>query len=151
MPSNWSCDHRELTLFAYHSRMAPTIVRKEMLTAMSLATNDVRSGVRQIGPRKSGKLMDTLSTKTGMSGSGVQGEVKTNRPYAQWVNDGRGPVVAKPGGVLVFEVGGKTVFARKVRAFAGYRFMERGLAASSPAVERRFEEAMSRVGKAWLG
>lgn len=52
-------------------------------------------------------------------------EIGPNVPYAVWVNDGRGEVLAAPGKFLHFVIGGRDIFTKRVRAFPGYRFAER--------------------------
>ena len=56
-------------------------------------------------------------------------------PYAAAVNTGRkafGPINAK---ALRFQIGGRVIFAKRVRAFAGVHFTTRGLAAAKPSFD----------------
>ena len=50
-------------------------------------------------------------------------ELQARAPHSVFVEHGRGPVQAKPGGVLRFVVGGRVVFAKRVGAARARPFM----------------------------
>jgi hypothetical protein len=59
-------------------------------------------------------------------------KVTSTNPHTRYVNDGTRPHTIRPrrpGGVLAFQVGGRTVFARLVHhpGFRGTHFLERAL------------------------
>lgn len=73
---------------------------------------------RRVGV-KTGKLKASIDSRLVPSiGRGYNVEVFASAPYAQFHHDGtKGPypiVPKSPGGVLVFQVGGVTVFTRRV-------------------------------------
>lgn len=128
----------------------PKVAQRELLKGMRLATADTRSNVRQIAPYKSGKLRSNIDTTVRQTATEVRGEVKilgSKVPYAYWVDQGRGPVVAKPGKVLRFWVDGEMVFAKFVKAFPGYHFMEKGLKASEGQINRALDAAADRIAR----
>ena len=70
----------------------------------------------------------------------------TGFPYPIPLEEGRGPIVAKPGKTLAF-VGddGKMVFRKKVKGFTGIRFMGRALDNSVPEIEATVQDGAERL------
>lgn len=67
-------------------------------------------------------------------------------PYPIVLETGRGPIEAKPGRVLVFPgKDGKTVFTKRVKAYAGNQFMSRALETAKPFIEARVDKATQRL------
>ena len=60
-------------------------------------------------------------------------DVEARAPHARFVENGRGPVVAKKGHFLRFVVGGRVVFARRVRAVRARPFMRSAVKVMSAA------------------
>lgn len=59
--------------------------------------------------------------------------ISSDEPYSKYQHDGtRGPIVPRRAKVLRFRVGGKTVYARKVRGISGIKFLTRALDKVSP-------------------
>jgi HK97 gp10 family phage protein len=65
----------------------------------------------------------------------VRGKPRDPRFYAHIVERGRKAVTAKKGRKLAFEADGRTVFARRVRAVPGTRFMSRAWQSSKGPAE----------------
>jgi hypothetical protein len=67
-------------------------------------------------------------------------------PYPIVLEEGRGPITAKPGKVLVFPgKDGKTVFTKRVGPYAGTKFMSRALDTARPFIEARVDAATQRL------
>ena len=54
--------------------------------------------------------------------------------YAVAVEYGRGPVVARPGKMLRFTIGGTVIFEKRVGQAKGQRFLERGIQQAMPTI-----------------
>lgn len=94
---------------------------------------------------KTGHLRRSVTFTTTVQGFAVETKVGTNVPYGRYLDEGtraHGPVRAR---VLVFQVGGKTVFARRVRGITGDRWFTGSWDASKPEVRREFAEVPKRI------
>lgn len=77
----------------------------------------IKVKARQIVPVKSGRLRNSIKVQQShdLKGQFTSGyEVAADAPYAAFVHDGTRPHVIEGNPLLVFQVGGTTVFARKV-------------------------------------
>lgn len=63
-------------------------------------TRDVARLARSTVPRRSGELRRAHRTEVSTSGGRTVGRVIADTDYAVFVHEGRGPVRARPGGVL---------------------------------------------------
>jgi hypothetical protein len=90
-------------------------------TMRKLGRAITRTARRRVNVR-SGHLRSTLGDRTAVLGPTVLTEVYATARYARWVHDGTRPhvIVPRRARVLRFEVGGRTVFARRVN-HPGYR------------------------------
>lgn len=146
-----------------------TFVRKYGVEADRKLMNELTTGFKRGGTHvqraanrlitggESSRLAKASTVRTTVSATQITSTISwanarsaTGFPYAAAYDGGRrafGPVRAK---ALRFEVGGRVVFAKHVRAFAGTRFMARGLAAARPQVNAEARAAVARF-TAWLG
>jgi len=69
------------------------------------------------------KSKGSVSKAIGVSQTQDGYELQARAPHSVFVERGRGPVQAKPGGVLRFVVAGRVVFAKRVRAARPRPFM----------------------------
>lgn len=67
--------------------------------------------------------------------------VYTDLKWAKYVEEGRGPVEAKDGGVLCFEVNGETIFAKRVSAYEGRHDIPKVINSVEPRIEGLFKKA----------
>lgn len=124
---------------------APEILKQELI----LADQELlRAGIRYTviaAPVDEGVLRASISflEHAHWTGGGVSGSYGTNLLYAAQRNFG-GPIFAKPGGWLVFEIDGKTIFAKRVDQ-KGSHYMEAGMDQVEPLVAVTFEKALERV------
>lgn len=90
--------------------------------------------------RTKGKLKRSIVVKKRGKGA----ELSATAPYAGFVEHGRGPIVARPGSFLVFQVAGRTVFAKRVGPQRANPFMKpaRDAMEKSSAVETVIAELM---------
>lgn len=89
---------------------------KARLTGANTAST-VESRLRRESPVASGNMRAYTTAKSSVAASGVRIDIKVDTPYAHIVARGQRPhaiTARSPGGVLVFQSGGRTVFARSV-------------------------------------
>lgn len=96
----------------------------------------IQSVARGGAPMRTGNLRSAIKMKeakrAGPKGRRAEVFIDTKQaPYGVWVNDGTGiygskhkKIYAKPGNMLVFEVGGRKVVTRSVKGQKGQHFME---------------------------
>lgn len=92
---------------------------------------NVLAAAKKGAPVLTGRLRSSLGIQVGKSRGEVVARIGTNVNYARYVHDGTGifgpkstPITPKrQGGVLKFEAGGKTVYARSVKGMRGRPFM----------------------------
>lgn len=77
-------------------------------------TGELRGSIRALPPRQVGRRLDIV--------------VEATAPHARIHHEGRRAITAKPGRRLVFQVGGKKVFAKHVRGVAPNRYLSDQLA-----------------------
>jgi hypothetical protein len=89
----------------------------------------VRDRARGFAPVRTGKLRNSIRFETIERNSDLTRiNIQTNNtPYAIYQEEGIGPVVAPPGGILRFQPKGMTsfIFRPRTRGFKGTHFMKR--------------------------
>jgi hypothetical protein len=132
--------------FATRLNAAPQIVGEEMTKGVDRLTIQGEAFTKADTPVKTGNLRRSIAHKPATFGGGVaRGSWGTATPYAKWVEEGRGPIVAGPGKVLRFEIGGTVLYRKRVRGAAG-RFMFRNATARiRPMVAREFAAVGKRI------
>lgn len=67
--------------------------------------------------------------------------VYTDLEWAKYVEEGRGPVTARPGGALCFEINGEKIFAKRVKAYQGRHDRNKVINNIEPRIEGLFKKA----------
>src|SRR5690349_14933235 len=101
--------------FAFSAKLAaaPRIVQTEMTRGIDRLTLQGEGFAKQAAPVKTGHLRRSITHTAATFGGGVaRGTYGTATPYARYVEDGRGPVVAR-GRALRFQIGGRTIYAKR--------------------------------------
>jgi hypothetical protein len=131
---------------------APEVMRMESGRAMLESLPVVEADVAIRTPIVSGRLITSLQTGFSAYGMSAQGTVSTAVPYAPFVEEGRGPVEARPGHMLRFRGrGGALVFRKRVGPAAGRHMFREGLDAALPWVRELFARAAERVAASIAG
>lgn len=106
-------DFRDLATLRDRLRSAKTNVRRVVMSEMDKAADDVKMKMRELAPVDTGNLRDSIRVIK-IAGTYEIGPI--NVPYARAQEYGAKPhvIVAAPGKVLVFRVGGQTRYATKV-------------------------------------
>src|SRR5690606_39028417 len=102
-------------------------------------TERVADRCRVLAPNRDGTLRSSIRTAVRVSGTKVVGHVYSDLDYSVYVQRGTGlygpagrPIRPRRSPFLVFDVGGRTVFAREVRGTPPQPFMLEALRAGSP-------------------
>lgn len=127
-------------------KAAPGIIEAADREAMGKSVFVVEAAVKSRTPRVTGRLFSSINGRTSTIG-GLHGSVRTNVHYARYVESGRGPVEAKPGGFLRFRIGGRWVYRKRVGPAAGRFMFREGLAASAGQVKDIFRDAAKRAAE----
>jgi len=95
---------------------------------------------------KTGHGRRSIAHKPATFGGGVaSGSWGTNVPYMKIHEDGRGPVVASPGKMLRFEIGGKVLFRKRVGPAAGRHMFRKAAIQVRRMVRMEMSAAMRRI------
>lgn len=105
------------------------LVADRIVTPM---TEDVLDEARRRCPRRGGDLERSLTYQVDVRGPEVVGAVYTDVEYAPYVHEGRGPVEARPGGVLGPLPAPYPRFVRRVAAAEGQPWLLESLRSAQP-------------------
>lgn len=148
--SSITVDASEVLALASRMAGAPAIIQRHLVQGVTRAGHLVEGRAKGNAPVKTGHLRRSITTRVSGSAGGAQAIVGTNVPYARWVEEGRGPVVAR-GRALRFEVGGKVVFARRVGPAAGRWYMRKAFQASQGQVRTIVRQAAQQAAQEVIG
>jgi HK97 gp10 family phage protein len=107
-------DYRELTALRDRLSRAKAQIRTAVMSDMDKAAEQVKEQMRQLVPVDTGTLRDSIAVVKDGSTYHI-GPVGVE--YAKYVEYGTKPhvIMAKAGGVLAFQVGGSTRYAKSVK------------------------------------
>lgn len=117
--------------------------------AVKLTALDVWGNVRENSPVDHGRLAGSWSMKRM---SALQYRVSTAVKYAAWVNDGTGiygsgkPITPKRARALVFQIQGKTIFARSVKGQRGQKYVEKSIHQTEQRKNEFVTMALAKAG-----
>jgi hypothetical protein len=119
---------------------ADRVIQRHLVAGVTKAGLLVEGRAKGNAPVKTGTLRRSITTRATSLGSGAQAIVGTNVPYAKWVEEGRGPVVAR-GRALRFEAGGTVIFRKRVGPAAGRWYMRRAFRSSEGQIRAILQQA----------
>jgi hypothetical protein len=141
-----SVDLGDIGDFNRRMQQAPQIIREEMVKGVNNATSAGTRQAHAYAPVKTGFLRGTIIRQpAAFAGGTVTGSYGTNTTYARIVEEGRGPVVAKPGKYLRFEIGGKVFFRKRVGPAKGKFYMKRSRQWLEPQLSAEFRAVAQRI------
>lgn len=117
--------------------------------AVKLTALDVWGNVRENSPVDHGRLAGSWQMQRL---SALQYRVSTAVKYAAWVNDGTGiygsgqPITPKRARSLVFEINGKTIFARSVKGQRGKKYVEKSIHQTEQRKNEFVSMALAKAG-----
>lgn len=111
-------------------RVGKAAGRDSIVKAARVTEKRARRNLRRAGAYRTGNLL--RNTRAGVVRSTTTGDavyVEAATFYALWVENGRGPVHARPGGVLAFvpKGGSRVIFRTSVGPAKGIKFLRRAL------------------------
>jgi Bacteriophage HK97-gp10, putative tail-component len=117
---------------------AEPIIRQEMVAGMQRVALTVEGSAKRFAPVQTGHLRRSITHNVTALGANIIARIGTNVPYAIYVEEGRGPIVARPGRWLRFTIGGVVIYTKRVGPAKGQHFMKRAIAVNRAAVVREF-------------
>lgn len=134
-----------LAEFARSYGNARTIIEEEMTNGVNRAAMAGEAQAKRVAPVKTGHLRRSIThTKASFAGGTATASYGTNVPYARWVEEGRGPVVAK-GKALRFTIGGKVLFRKRVGPAKGKFYMRKSREWLEPQLNTEFRAVIVRI------
>lgn len=150
--SSITIDTSEITALANRMEGAPRIIQAELTEAMREGTQLVTQRARQIAPKgKTKELSRRITPEVRVLGLNVEGIVTAQARHSRWIEEGRGPVVARRAKALRFEVGGQVLFRKSVGPAAAQPFMRPALRQSELQIRTAFRDATRRAIARLLG
>lgn len=149
--SSISVDASEVIALASRMAGAEPIIRQCLLQGVDRAGKLVEGSAKGNAPVRTGHLRRSITSRAEAVGSGAQAIVGTAVPYARWVEEGRGPVVARRGRFLRFEIGGRVIYARQVGPARGQWYMKRALQSNRGTIIRILRKAARDAAAAVIG
>lgn len=144
--SDFRADTSDIRRFAARMTGAGRIVDDELRRAVDRCTLAGEAESKRLVPVKTGHLRRSITRAAAtVAGGTVRGRWGTNVPYARHVEFGRGPVVARPGKVLRFEIGGRVLYRKRVRAARPRPFLFAAARRLRGQFRREFEAASARI------
>lgn len=126
--------------------IAPAKATEALKRAVNKASLTIEREAKARAPRRTGTLARSIHTELATSSiHAVTGKVGTNLSYAVHQEYGVRPFGVRRAKALRFNVGGKVVFAKRVRGFKGRFYFKGAIEAARPKITQFFEEAVSEV------
>lgn len=147
-----SIDTSEITQLVNRLNAAPRVIQAGMTEAMRESTQLVTRKARQIAPKGETKNLSTnIHPEVHVRGLNVEGVVTAREHYATAIEVGRKAFGPKTKKALRFEIGGKVIFAKWVRAAPAQPFMKPALQQSEQQIRATFRVAANRAIRQALG
>lgn len=144
--SNVTFDATEMFEFAGRWDGAEQIVGQELTRGIDRVTIRAEAITKQNTGVKSGHGRRSITHKPATFGGGVaKGSWGTNVWYMKIHENGRGSVVASPGKMLRFEIGGKVLFRKRVGPAAGRFMFRKAMIQVRPMVRREMQASAQRI------
>lgn len=124
---------------------AQRIVMDELVTAGQRSGKHARDRANALLKHQSGKLGKSAKISTQANANQVNTIVEWTALHAQWVDRGRGPVVAKRAKFLHFFIDGQEFFRKRVGPAKAQHFTDRGLQAAEALIIAEHQRAADRI------
>ena len=146
--ASFEIDVEGLPAFEAALAAVPAALTRNLLTAANQSALYGESIAKQSAPVWMGLLRDSIqATPAVQAADGVSVTIGVGAAYAAYVEYGRGPIEARPGGVLRFVTrDGTVVFTKRVGPAKAQPFMQPAYERlASGVAERFFSEAVDRA------
>lgn len=134
--------------FAARMAQAPQIVGDELTRSVDRLTLQGERYTKVETPVRTGHLRRSIAMSPAtFAGGAATGSWGTATPYARWIEEGRGPVVASPGKVLRFIPKGSStpIYRKRVGPARGHFMFKKALAKVRPLVGREMRDGIRRI------
>lgn len=138
---------RELALKYQDNGPALKMLQKEMSQGFLDAGNAVKDEGNALIKNKSGALAQSAKVDVSVAGRFIYAVIRWTAKHADWVNNGRGPIVAKNAKALRFEIDGEIIFRKSVGPAPAQHFAERGLENAKGKIEGAMIAAAGRFDR----
>ena len=131
-------------------RKSPAMVTKQLVGAIKTSIHIIRPIMIKETPHDKGGLRKNIYARQ-IGLTGIVGPDLKQTPYAVWVHSGtgiyagRGRIYPKKSSVLVFKIGGKTIFAKSIKGQKANPFVERAANQMTPIVQKIFDKSMNNI------
>lgn len=147
---SFTVDASEINAFGGRMGGAERVVGNALTRGIDRLTIAAEGFAKEEVGVKTGHLRRSIAHRPATFAGGVAtGSVGTNVPYARIHEEGRGPVVAR-GKALRFQVGGKTLYRKRVGPAQGRWYMRKARARVAPLMAREAQrmgvEIMADMG-----
>jgi hypothetical protein len=102
---------------------AGPVIQRHLVSGVDKAGKLIEGGAKGIVPVRTGHLRRNITSSARATSGGAQAIVAASTPYARFVEEGRGPVVASPGKVLRFTIGSQVIYRKRVGPARGRWYM----------------------------
>lgn len=131
---------------------AEPVIRQEMVAGMQRVALTVEGTWKRLAPVRTGHYRRSVTQNVVALGASIVARIGTNVPYAIYVEEGRGPIVARPGRWLRFTIGTEVFYRKRVGPAKGQHVAKRAIAVNRAAIVREFETNMpQRIVRRVLG
>lgn len=138
-------DASQVMAFGIRMRAGEQVVRSEVGRAMDRLVIQGEGFAKQGVRVKTGHARRSIAHEpTRWGGGTARAAWGANFPYAEWEENGRGPVVAR-GKALRFEIAGRVIYRKRVGPAKGSRFMRKSLDRVRPLVGKEIDAAGNRI------
>lgn len=132
-------------------KIAPAVLEEASVEAMQKSVLLVEADVKALTPRVTGRLFSSIGHAVDPTVGKLRGSVGTAVNYAPYVEEGRGPIVAKAKALRFRGRDGKIIYRRAVGPALGRHMFRVGLQTAMPAVRQFFVDAVKKVADAAKG
>jgi len=129
---------------------SPSIVTKHLVSAIKESIHIIRPIMVKEAPHAKGELRKNIyARQTGLTG--IVGPDLQSTKYALYVHfgtgiyAGKGRIYPRKSSILVFNIGGKKVFARSIKGQKPNPFVERTATQMTPYVQKIFDNKINNI------
>jgi hypothetical protein len=127
-------------------QQAPEAMRRELLAATNQLAAEGSSTAISLAPRDTGFLAGNRRPDPArFVGDMVIAGYTSHAAYSRYVEEGRGPIVPRRARALRFEIGGRVIFAKRVRPARALPYMGPSMERVRSAMVRVYGEAVRRA------
>lgn len=148
---NLQVDVSDVTRLSRRLSGAGPVIQRHLVQGVSDAGRIVEGTAKQTAPVVTGEYRRGIASVAGPVAGGAQAIVRASAPHSIYVERGRRGFGPRRARVLVFQVGGRTVYARRVGPAKAQWIMRKALRANEGRIRARLRRAGREAAAAILG